>query len=84
MVDGLASGSTELAEDAAAEIVAEGAAVRVCLLPGTLAALECTREQTIEAGDHYILLGKVTGFGARDGEPLLYFGGKYRHLKVVE
>ena len=54
------------------------------LLPGVLAQLECTRAQTIEAGDHYILLGEVTASGARDGDPLLYFASKYRRLREAE
>jgi flavin reductase (DIM6/NTAB) family NADH-FMN oxidoreductase RutF len=54
------------------------------LLPGTLAALECNKFQTVEAGDHYILIGEVTASGAREGEPLLYFASKYRQLQAAE
>lgn len=54
------------------------------LLPGALAALECTKHQTVEAGDHYILLGEVTASGHGEGEPLLYFASKYRHLRQLD
>jgi flavin reductase (DIM6/NTAB) family NADH-FMN oxidoreductase RutF len=52
----------------------------VPLIPGGLATLECLREQIIEAGDHYILIGRVIHAECLDGEPLVYFGSNYRHL----
>ncbi len=52
----------------------------VPLLAGVLAAMECRVTQTVEAGDHAIFLGEVVAAQFRDGKPLLYFGGGYRHL----
>ena len=47
------------------------------LLPGCLARFECRTETTVEAGDHIIIIGRVTRATYRDGEPLLYNAGRY-------
>ena len=52
------------------------------LLAGALAWLECTVERGVEAGDHTILIGKVTAAHADYGHPLVFFGGSYRQLSV--
>ena len=52
----------------------------VPLLPGVLAALECSRVKMVPAGDHDILIGQVVHAQCHDGEPLIYFGSQYRHL----
>jgi flavin reductase (DIM6/NTAB) family NADH-FMN oxidoreductase RutF len=53
----------------------------VPLLGGALACFECAVAQTIEAGDHAILIGEVVSAEYRDGEPLLYYAGAYRKLE---
>ena len=53
----------------------------VPLIPSCLASLECCVSQTVEAGDHAILMAEVTSAEWRDGEPLIYFGSSYRHLR---
>jgi flavin reductase (DIM6/NTAB) family NADH-FMN oxidoreductase RutF len=52
-------------------------------LANTLANFECTRYAIHEAGDHFILVGKVerAQFEPRR-DPLLYFKGKYRRLHL--
>jgi flavin reductase (DIM6/NTAB) family NADH-FMN oxidoreductase RutF len=52
----------------------------VPLLGSALAALECCVTQTIEAGDHAILIAEVTSAEWRDGDPLLYYASAYRSL----
>jgi flavin reductase (DIM6/NTAB) family NADH-FMN oxidoreductase RutF len=52
----------------------------VPLIDSCLASLECCVSQTIEAGDHAILIGEVTAAEWGDGEPLVYFGSSYRLL----
>lgn len=56
------------------------------LLEGVLGYVDCTVHQVVEAGDHYIVIGRVKelGFGDRSGQepvegvdPLLFFQGKY-------
>ena len=50
------------------------------LLAGALATLDCRKHQTIEAGDHYILIGEVAAASFHEGQPLLYFASQYRRL----
>lgn len=50
------------------------------LIPdGGLAALECAVHQVIPAGDHLLVLGRVTGvpYLAETGPPLVRFRGRY-------
>lgn len=48
------------------------------VLPGTLGHLDCTIHAVHEAGDHYIVVGKVTDLQVgEDADPLLFFRGGY-------
>lgn len=48
------------------------------LLEGVLAWIVCRRWKAIEAGDHTILIGEVTGGDAAEqGRPLLFYRGGY-------
>lgn len=58
----------------------EGAAGRAPVIDGALAVLECIVERLLEAGDHVIVLGRVTYGTLGEGRPLLYFGSAYRKL----
>ena len=50
-------------------------------LADSLAVFECTTEKVIEAGDHTILLGRVSRFSRHSkSAPLVYFSGKYSAL----
>jgi flavin reductase (DIM6/NTAB) family NADH-FMN oxidoreductase RutF len=51
------------------------------VLDGTLGHIECRIVETHEAGDHVIHLGQVECAETRDGQPLLFFRGRYRHLR---
>ena len=63
------------------------AATGAPLLEGVLGYVDCTVHQVIEAGDHYIVIGRVKelGFGDKPDQgpadervdPLLFFQGKY-------
>ena len=53
--------------------VIEGDAV----LDDVIAHAQCTRTQSVEAGDHSIVIGEVRGATVSDGLPLLYFRGGY-------
>jgi len=50
------------------------------LLVGALAVLDCRVRQVVEGGDHQIILGEVESFEFREGDPLLYFQGRYTWL----
>lgn len=47
------------------------------LIEGALAWFECQRQDRVEAGDHIILIGRVTDFAYRDSQPLGYLRGRY-------
>jgi len=52
------------------------------LIHGCLATLRCRVARVLDGGDHLIVLGEVTEFRAgTGGDPLLYFGGRYRSLR---
>ncbi len=52
----------------------------VPLIEGALAWLVCRVWESYAGGDHSIVVGEVMECEARDGDPLLYFGGGYRRL----
>jgi flavin reductase (DIM6/NTAB) family NADH-FMN oxidoreductase RutF len=54
-----------------------GGALKVPLIEGSLAEIECLTSQVFVSGDHAIIVGLVEAVRTRSGEPLLYFGGKF-------
>ena len=50
------------------------------ILRGALAYLECRLQSTQEAGDHTIFIAEVEDVVVRQGEPLLFFRGKYHKI----
>ncbi len=53
----------------------------VPLLHGCCAWFECANETQYPGGDHVIFLGRVERFTGEPGRaPLIYHGGRYRHL----
>jgi len=50
------------------------------ILDGVLAYVECTVEHRYGGGDHVIYVGRVEAALAREGEPLVYYSGRYREL----
>lgn len=55
-------------------------------LAGALCHIGCRAEQTIDAGDHWIVIGRVTALaeGATDADPLLFYAGHFRRLGPVD
>jgi len=51
-------------------------------LHGVLAVLECTVEHRLPGGDHEIIIGRVRAAqaGDREGDPLLFWRGRYASL----
>ena len=49
---------------------------KVPLIENSFATFECEKDQVIDAGDHYILLGKVINIQKNDKEPMLYYRRK--------
>lgn len=55
------------------------------VLHGALAYLECRLQSAHDAGDHTIFIAEVEDVVIHDGQPLLFFRGKYRKVgKEVE
>lgn len=50
------------------------------VLQGSLAYLECRLDTAQVAGDHTIFIAEVEDVVVREGEPLLFFRGKYRKV----
>lgn len=47
------------------------------VLPGVLGWLDCRLHDEFVAGDHVVVVGRVEACDAREGEPLLYFRGRF-------
>jgi flavin reductase (DIM6/NTAB) family NADH-FMN oxidoreductase RutF len=63
------------------EGVAHGAAeTGAPLLDEALVALDCRVEAAHDAGDHVIYVGRVVAVRGGEGEPLVYYRGRYRAL----
>ncbi|MFO7545263.1 MAG: flavin reductase family protein [Trueperaceae bacterium] len=54
------------------------------VVDGALAQVVCRRWRAMEAGDHTIFVGEIEALQHRVGDPLLFFGGRYRALGSVE
>ncbi|MEQ1510127.1 MAG: flavin reductase family protein [Sphingopyxis sp.] len=51
------------------------------IIHGSLASFECARHAVHDAGDHFILIGRVLKAKFEPyGAPLLYFRGSYHHV----
>jgi 3-hydroxy-9,10-secoandrosta-1,3,5(10)-triene-9,17-dione monooxygenase reductase component len=49
------------------------------LLDGILGFVDCTIHAVHEAGDHYVVIGKLLDLGQlTSNDPLLFFQGRYR------
>ena len=49
----------------------------VPVLDGCLAHFECRNSRCHDGGDHLLFLGGVEAYAEREGEPLLFVGGRY-------
>lgn len=54
-------------------------------LEGALAAIGCTLYRLVDGGDHWLVLGQVVALhhGVEPHLPLLFYGGRYRHLNTT-
>jgi flavin reductase ActVB len=60
-----------------------GVVLRVPLIPGSLAQIECETQQIIVSGDHAIIVGLVQSARTRDAQPLLYFARQYGSFTAI-
>lgn len=56
----------------------------VPVLSNALVTLSCNVQEKIKAGDHLIYIAEVTDLTINEGDPVLYFGGKYRSIAEQE
>lgn len=57
----------------------------VPVLIGNAATLECKPWNVYDGGDHIIVVGEVVAMEVNKTDPLLFFGGKFRHVgELVE
>lgn len=54
------------------------------VLNNSLLNLSCNVVGSHETGDHVLFVGEVTEIKINEGDPLLFFGGKYRNIQPVE
>ena len=52
----------------------------VPVIDGALAWATCELEELLAGGDHTIAIGRVTALGLGDGEPLLWYAGRYHQF----
>jgi 3-hydroxy-9,10-secoandrosta-1,3,5(10)-triene-9,17-dione monooxygenase reductase component len=48
------------------------------IIEGAIAWAVCDLRELIAGGDHTIAIGEVISMGLGDGQPLLWYGGRYR------
>lgn len=62
---------------------ARGPLTGSAVVDGALAFLECRTVSVTDAGDHTVVIGQVLGLGVPDpeGDPLLYYEGRYRAFR---
>ena len=54
------------------------------LINECIAQFSCEKENTVDAGDHIILIGRIVDFTKNDGPPLGYFNGDYFSLGLAD
>ena len=50
------------------------------ILADALGWVDCRLTHVVPGGDHDIFIGEIVAGDAQDGQPLLYYAGKYRHI----
>lgn len=53
----------------------------VPLIAGCLSRFECTQEAVHDAGDHSLIVGRVTRASTQAADPLMFYSGKYGGFK---
>ena len=54
----------------------------VPVIAGALATLVCSNHQCSPAGDHLLFIGRVLRMDRRDGEPLVFHGGRFAAIEA--
>jgi flavin reductase (DIM6/NTAB) family NADH-FMN oxidoreductase RutF len=54
------------------------------VIPEAIVQVACDVSAEHVEGDHTLFIGKVKDIALKDGDPLMFFSGKYRSLEKVE
>jgi len=54
------------------------------IIDGTITNFECDRHNIVDAGDHVILIGKVSSYEASGRSPLIYCSGSYVEFSLMQ
>ena len=54
------------------------------IIDGAITNFECDRHNIVDAGDHVILVGKVSGYEASGRSPLIYCSGSYVEFSLMQ
>ncbi|MCS5592599.1 MAG: flavin reductase family protein [Gammaproteobacteria bacterium] len=54
------------------------------IISGSVAWFDCAKDKCVDAGDHYILLGKVLEFDSTINTPLVFLRGNYVNLALEQ
>lgn len=73
------------AEDKFVDVKWQPSKTGAALIDGVIGYTDCTIEAIHDAGDHWIVVGRVQDLAVvEDTDPLLFFRGKYRTAGVIE
>ncbi len=75
--------ASKLPESEKLEGVAHRMEDGVPIIEGSLSWAACTLRELIAGGDHTIAIGEVVSLGLGDGDPLLWYGGRYHDVGLV-
>jgi flavin reductase (DIM6/NTAB) family NADH-FMN oxidoreductase RutF len=75
--------ASKLPEEEKLEGVAHRIEHQVPLIDGSLAWAVCTLTELIAGGDHTIAIGEVIAMGLGEGEPLLWYSGRYHAAELT-
>jgi flavin reductase (DIM6/NTAB) family NADH-FMN oxidoreductase RutF len=75
--------ASKLPEDEKLEGTAHRIEYQVPILDGALAWAACEVRELIAGGDHTIAIGEVKELGLGEGDPLLWYGGRYRVVTLA-
>ncbi|MBS4219748.1 flavin reductase family protein [Bacillus sp. FJAT-49711] len=51
------------------------------VIKDALVNMTCTVQNSVIAGDHTLYIAEVSDLRIQDGDPLLFYGGKYKNIK---
>jgi flavin reductase (DIM6/NTAB) family NADH-FMN oxidoreductase RutF len=75
--------ASKLPEAEKLEGVAHRLQAGVPIIEGALAWAACELRELLRGGDHTIAIGEVAAMGLGSGDPLLWFGGRYRVVTLA-